>query len=250
MRELKVNDYSMEKLPVHFNDGFFGKFGDKLEFLNQQDCSLDSPQLEWRAPNAKAIKVVDGQERHSLMVYLRWAFTHQVESPPLTVVRAGGDFEPDFIIYRGAVPCGLEETKATTTEYERFTDEILGVKPPSGNPNYQSYQEQEYFGLCVEKDWAELVASSIVKKMKKLKNRYLSKLSACDLLLRHVGATGPMSEFEPAIQFLKARMAKIYQENPSAPVFRKIHVVAEDWAMLDVLGDDCKLCFPPDRDPG
>ena len=241
----------MEKLPVHFNDGFFGKFGDKLEFLNQQDCSLDSPQLEWRAPNAKAIKVVDGQERHSLMVYLRLAFAHQMECPPITVLRAGGVREPDFIIDRGGDLCGLEETKATTTEYERSTDEFLGLPPtPGGKPSYKWFQEQDYIGLCVEKDWADLVASHIVKKMQKLKKRYLSKLPACDLLLRHVGATGPMSEFDPALQFLKARMAKIYQENPSAPVFRKIHVVAEDWAMLDVLGDDCKLCFPPDRDSG
>lgn len=217
---------------------FFGKYGNCLQFRGQTDCHAESPQLQWRPESAAEIKSTHGQERHSVTLYLRWALESGMEAPPLIVHRAGGSHEPDFIVDRGGSICGLEETKATTTPYERHTDGILGLGPKITDPEFGP---REYNGLCVERDWADLVTFHIDKKMTKLKKSYLTKVKECDLLLRSMSVTGPMSEFEPAVEFLQDKVSKLYSTNPTCPTFRKVHIVAENWAILDALDRKYKI---------
>lgn len=191
-------------------------------------------------------------------------FTHDAASvrTPLTVVRLGGRDEPDFRVTEGGQNYGVEVAQTTTRQLQSATSrlmqsdsEICMELGPELNIEHddigsdpgewlrtkgERFISEGWIGMEPELQWADICMQTIRKKLAKLRDSYSKSYSLCDLLL-YSNTRTPLVDLAAAVQFLNSRAATSPDIAETAISFRSVTVVAENWVVLDALGEKPKI---------
>jgi hypothetical protein len=223
-------------------EAFFGLRGNSLHFESTDECHPNNEMLKLQRklkrmnnPNYKA-----EFERWILQLYLRRCFSvaSHFFNLPLTITKNDEKKQghPDFLCQESGQLYGLEVTISTTEQYQKELKKLINDRKKGLK---SALVWKTWWGDEPQRQWARHTAAAIIGKTNKLRKTYSKNgFRVCDL----IGYSFPEAPLDPEdLHCAHKKLMEIIENDSDMPdasqlFFRRISIVGEGWAILDILG--------------